>query len=84
MIPSIAREIIDKIEFAKFERGHFNEFEDSSLNFEVRYTVSSSDYTLYLDIQQKVNIALKEKFEQEGIEFAYPTQTLFVHKMKET
>jgi len=83
MIPSIAREIIDKIEFATFERGHFNEFGDSSLNFEVRYTVSSSDYTLYLDIQQEVNIALKERFEKEGIEFAYPTQTLFVHKMKE-
>ena len=65
MIPSIAREIIDKIEFAKFERGHFNEFEDSSLNFEVRYTVSSSDYTLYLDIQQKVNIALKENLSRK-------------------
>jgi len=72
------------IEFAKFERGHFNEFGDSSLNFEVRYTVSSSDYTLYLDIQQEVNIALKEKFEQEGIEFAYPTQTIFLEKPHET
>lgn len=65
MIPSIAREIIDKIEFAKFEREHFNEFGDSSLNFEVRYTVSSSDYTLYLDIQQKVNIALKENLSRK-------------------
>ena len=32
------------------------------------------------DIQQEINFAIKEKFEAENIEFAYPTQTLYVNK----
>jgi len=34
-----------------------------------------------MDIQQEVNFALKEEFEKEGIEFAFPTQTIYVNKM---
>jgi small-conductance mechanosensitive channel len=40
--------------------------------------VLGSDYTLYMDIQQAINLDIHERFEREGIEFAYPTQTLFV------
>ena len=28
----------------------------------------------------QINIALMERFEKEGIEFAYPTQTVYLHK----
>ena len=38
------------------------------------------DYTAYMDTQQAINFAINEKFEQEGIEFAYPTQTVYVKK----
>ena len=31
------------------------------------------------DIQQAIKLGIHERFEQEAIEFAYPTQTLFVH-----
>jgi small-conductance mechanosensitive channel len=31
-----------------------------------------------MDIQQAIYFAIHEGFEQEGIEFAYPTQKLFV------
>jgi small-conductance mechanosensitive channel len=37
------------------------------------------DYNLYMDIQQKINFEIKESFEKEGIEFAYPTRTIFVN-----
>jgi small-conductance mechanosensitive channel len=40
--------------------------------------VRSPDYKLYMDIQQAVNLAIHEAFESNGIEFAYPTQTLFL------
>jgi len=33
-----------------------------------------------MGIQQNVNLDLFEKFEQDGIEFAYPTQTIFAGK----
>jgi len=82
-IPDIVKEIIDNIELTELNRVHFKEFGDFSLNFEVMYSVDSPDYTLFLDIQQEFNLALKERFEKEGIEFAYPTQTIFVEKTKE-
>jgi small-conductance mechanosensitive channel len=31
-----------------------------------------------MDIQQAINLRIHERFEEEGIEFAYPTQTLFL------
>ena len=74
--------IFDKIELAELNRVHFKEFADSSLNFEVVYYVDTGDYNKYMDIQQEINFAIKEAFEKEGIEFAYPTQTVFVSKQK--
>jgi small-conductance mechanosensitive channel len=40
--------------------------------------VLSRDYNQYMDIQQSIYLAIHEGFEAEGIEFAYPTQTLFL------
>ena len=40
----------------------------------------SSDYNKYMDTQQAINLTIYEEFEKRGIEFAYPTQTLFVEK----
>ncbi len=79
-IPQLVKEIIDKVELADLDRVHFRQFGDFSLNFEVVYYVALGDYNKYMDIQQEINFALKEKFEKEGIEFAYPTQTIFVNK----
>jgi small-conductance mechanosensitive channel len=50
------------------------------LNFEVVYFVTTPDYTLYMDVQEAINLDLFRRFEEEGIEFAYPTQTLFVQR----
>ncbi len=81
-IPQIIREIIEAQEKVRFDRAHFKEFGPSSLNYEVVYWVLEPDYTLYMDIQQAINLALFERFAQEGIEFAYPTQTLYVYPMQ--
>ena len=56
------------------------EYGDSSLNFETVYFVLVPDYNLYMDIQQKINLAIHERFEREGIEFAYPAQTLYIQR----
>jgi len=44
------------------------------------YFVETPDYQAYMDVQQDINLALFKRFEDEGIEFAYPTQTIFVAK----
>jgi len=81
-IPIIVKEIIDKIKLAELNRAHFKEFGDFSLNFEVVYYVKIGDYNIYMDTQQEINFALKERFEKEGIVFAFPTQTLYLNKDK--
>ncbi len=81
-IPKIIEDIIGKIDAAELDRVHFKEFGDFSLNFEVVYYVNTSDYKTYMDIQQEINLKIKEKFEKEGIEMAFPTQTIFLKKSR--
>ena len=79
-IPGIVGKIIDDIKVTETDRVHFKEFGDFSLNFEVVYYLKSSEYNVYMDTQQEINLTMKEQFEKEGIEFAYPTQTIFINK----
>jgi small-conductance mechanosensitive channel len=80
VIPDMIRDIIESQEQVRFDRVHFASYGDFSLNFEIVYWVLDKDYALYMDIQQEINLALYRKFEEEKIEFAYPTQTLFMEK----
>lgn len=78
MIPTIIRELIEAEEDARLDRSHFATYGDSSLNFETVYYVKKPDYNTYMDIQQRINLGLYERFDREGIEFAYPTRTLYI------
>jgi small-conductance mechanosensitive channel len=77
-IPGIFRQAIEGQPQTRFDRAHFKEFGASALNFEAVYFVLSSEMAVYLDIQQAVNFTILERFASLNIEFAYPTQTLFV------
>jgi small-conductance mechanosensitive channel len=82
-IPDIIKSIIDpeKLEEVhKLDRVHFTEFGDFSLNFEVVYYMKSQDYVKYRNTQQEINFRIIEAFEKEGIEMAFPTQTIFLNK----
>jgi small-conductance mechanosensitive channel len=79
-IPKIVEKVIKDTENTAFDRAHFFSYGDFSLIFEVVYFVLSPDYNKYMDIQQEINFAIREEFEKRGIEFAYPTQTIFVAK----
>lgn len=79
-ISEFVKEIIEKQPDTVFDRGHFATYGDFSLNFEFVYYVIGADYVKYMDTQQKINLDVYREFEKRGIEFAYPTQTLFVNK----
>ena len=82
-IPGIIRNIIDpkKIEHVhSLDRVHFTEFGDFSLNFDIVFYMNTKDYVKYRDTQQEINFKIKEAFEKEGIEMAFPTQTIFLNK----
>lgn len=76
-VPGIVTRIFETIDDARLDRVHFTSFGDSALIFEVVYYVNSPDYTVYLDVQQAFNFDLMERFAELGIEFAYPTQTIY-------
>ncbi len=79
-VPGLVKQIITDQKDATFDRGHFFEYGDFSLNYEFVYYVENADYTKYMDIHQAINLTIFKEFEKRGIEFAYPTQTLFVSK----
>jgi len=79
-IPALLREAVEAQEKARFDRSHFKEYGDSALVFETVYYVREPDYATYMDAQQAINLRIHGSFEAEGIEFAYPTQTLFIEK----
>ena len=79
-IPEKIKRIIESLEPVRFDRAHFQGFGESGLNFEVVYYVLSSDYTVYMDIQQEINLAIYQYFEQQDIAFAFPTRTLHLHR----
>ncbi|MCQ9207107.1 MAG: mechanosensitive ion channel family protein [Omnitrophica bacterium] len=82
-IPGIIGDIIKNVKDATLDRSHFLSYGDFSLVFETVYYVMGPDYNKYMDVQQKINLAIKEEFEKRKIEFAYPTQTLFLSKNAE-
>lgn len=61
----------------------FNKFESSALNILVVHWWKATDYKEYLAGMQEMNLALKERFDAEGINFAFPTQTLYVKQDSE-
>lgn len=79
-IPKILEDIINSVDKVEFERAHFYSYGDFSLDFEIVYNIDSNEYDQYMNAQQNINLAIIEKFREEGIEFAYPTQTLLVNK----
>ncbi|RMF54703.1 mechanosensitive ion channel family protein [Candidatus Woesearchaeota archaeon] len=79
-INKIVEKIISNNKNLELDRVHFKELGDFSLNFEVVYYINTREYKAYMDAQQEINFALKEEFEKEGIEFAYPTQSIILEK----
>ena len=83
-IPGIIKAAIQAREKTRFDRSHFKEYGNFSINFETVYYIGSPDFNVYMDTQQAINLQIHEQFEKEGIEFAYPTQTLFLNKVGES
>lgn len=59
-------------------RVFFNEFNDYSLNILMLYWFSPPAYWDFQEFNQKINLEIMKEFEKEGIEFAFPTQTIYL------
>lgn len=79
-IPSMVKDIIASKDNVTFDRANLAAYGDFSINFEFVYYVLSGDYNFYMNIHESILLGIGEAFKKEGIEFAYPTQTLFINK----
>ena len=77
-IPAIIREIVEKQPSTRFERCHFLTFADSALRIETVYFVMQHEYRKYADVQQAINLDILRRFAAEGIQFAFPSRTVFL------
>lgn len=77
----IVREILKDHEGMRPEfppRVYFNEFNDASLNIIMIYWYHPPSYWDFLAFNERVNQDILAKFNAEGIEFAFPTQTVYL------
>jgi len=77
-IPQIIKDIITRRQGLVFDRAHLLSFSNAQLLYEVVYIVQTGDYNQYMDHQQAINLEIVDAFEKEDIQFAYPTQTLYI------
>jgi small-conductance mechanosensitive channel len=77
-IPEMIRAAVEEQTAVRFDRAHFAAFGDSAYEVEFVYFVLSPDYNQFMDIQQSVNLRILGAFAESGIEFAYPTRTVFL------
>ncbi len=77
-LPAVMKSIVEAAPQTRFDRAHFMSFGPSSLDFEIVFFVLSPDYNVFMDVQQGINLALKSHFDGAGIEFAFPTQTIYL------
>ncbi|MEW6577554.1 MAG: mechanosensitive ion channel family protein, partial [Pseudomonadota bacterium] len=75
-VPEILREIVEK-EGAEFIRGGFHSFAPSSLDFQLVFDVQSEDVDEMFTARHAIGLGIAKRFAEEGIEFAYPTQTTY-------
>jgi small-conductance mechanosensitive channel len=78
LIPEIIKDIISKQQEVEYERCYLEKMWDFSINFLVSYNILDPDLQKWLEINEKIYLELIEKFEKEWIEFAFPSQTIYM------
>jgi small-conductance mechanosensitive channel len=80
-IPDLIKDAVEKVEKARFERSHLKEYGDSSINFETVFWVEDRPYAVFMEVNHQVLLNIHKAFEDEGIDFAFPTRTLHVETL---
>lgn len=68
------RGFIERENPTRFDRGYLSGFGDYGLDFEFVYYVLEPGYNTFADIQQRINLAMLDAWDELGIEFAVPAR----------
>lgn len=77
-IPGYLKGIIENTDNVRFDRAHLLSFADSAISFEIVYFVLTREMMDYMNVNQQILLSIHQKFQEEGIDFAYPTRTLWI------
>lgn len=66
------REIVSSVPTARFDRAHLKTFGAWGYEYEIIYWILSSDYTVYMDARERINLELLRRFESDGIRLGNP------------
>lgn len=72
----ILREILANHPSTANYRAYFKEYGPYSLNIVVTHWCKYTDWEEFLKATEEINLEIKRRFEEAGIEFAFPTQTV--------
>jgi len=76
-IPEMVKEVIEGVEKCSFLRCGMTGYGASSLDYAFEFDVKSEVWQKVFDARSQVLIALLQRFNDEGVAFANPTQTAF-------
>ncbi len=82
-VPQLLGEIIGKHDKARFDRAHLKTVDQNWIEYEIVYTMLDTDYTLYMDTQQAINLDAMAMFEELGISTAPRPQHLVVQEARD-
>jgi small-conductance mechanosensitive channel len=75
-IPDEVRKIVEAQANTRFDRCHLLTYGDTALQYELVYFMTKSDFALYADTQQAINLALLDKLRELKVQLAAPTRGL--------
>lgn len=75
-IPALVRRLIEANDKLRFDRAHLTGFRENFIDFEVIYVVRTADYKVYMDLQQKINLALMRELAEMGVGVGAPTRSV--------
>jgi len=79
-VTAVVRRIVEQSDKLRFDRAHLKGFGENALEYEVVYIVLAPDFNVYMDEQQRINLALMRELAGLGVTFAVPTRSLFVNR----
>lgn len=73
------RAVREHPEMEEYQQIHFNQFASHSLKIMLYIFTKTTDWGEYLRIRQELFLRILKEFNENGIEFAFPTQTLYLN-----
>lgn len=77
-LPELMKKAVESAETTRFEYAHLAGLGASSIDFELIFWIQGPEKTLSMEQQEIVLLGIIDAFQKEGVDFAYPTQTIYM------